>query len=158
MGRGGLRTNQFYYHIFYNNPRTEVIPWLVPFPVSTKHLYNICTMWDLRRRRWADVVQMLYECFAFARKSVLRSINVGLSLAHRLGRWPSIKPTLGPCSCLLRRDHDLSSKHNTLKQCWCNVGPSSSTLGQHYANIGLASRLDWALSLLGSNHRNILSY
>ena len=25
-------------------------------PVNTKHLYNICTMLDQRRRRWADVV------------------------------------------------------------------------------------------------------
>ena len=30
-------------------------------PVSTKHLYNICTMLDQRRRCWADVVQMLYN-------------------------------------------------------------------------------------------------
>ena len=35
-------------------------------PVNTKHLYNICTMLDQRRRRWADVVQMLYKCFVFA--------------------------------------------------------------------------------------------
>ena len=25
-----------------------------------KHLYNICSMLDQRRRRWADFVQMLY--------------------------------------------------------------------------------------------------
>ena len=31
-----------------------------------KHLYNICTMLDQRRRRWAAVVQMLYKCFVFA--------------------------------------------------------------------------------------------
>ena len=30
-------------------------------PVSAKHLYNICTMLDQRRRRWTDVVQMLYK-------------------------------------------------------------------------------------------------
>ena len=30
---------------------------------KTKHLYNICTMLDQRRRRWAGVVQMLYKCF-----------------------------------------------------------------------------------------------
>ena len=30
------------------------------------HLYNICTMLDQRRRRWADVVGMLYKCFVFA--------------------------------------------------------------------------------------------
>ena len=35
-------------------------------PVNTKHLYNICRMLDQRRRRWADVVQMLYKCFVFA--------------------------------------------------------------------------------------------
>ena len=30
-----------------------------------KHLYNICSMMDQRRRRWDDVVQMLYKCFVF---------------------------------------------------------------------------------------------
>ena len=35
-------------------------------PVSTKHLYDICTMLAQRRRGWADVVQMLYKCFVFA--------------------------------------------------------------------------------------------
>ena len=34
-------------------------------PVNTKHLYSICTMLDQRRKRWADVVQMLYKCFVF---------------------------------------------------------------------------------------------
>ena len=36
------------------------------YPVNTKHLYNICTMLGQCRRRWADVVQMLYKCFVFA--------------------------------------------------------------------------------------------
>ena len=35
-------------------------------PVSTKHLYNIYTMLDQRRRRWADVVEILYECFVLS--------------------------------------------------------------------------------------------
>ena len=35
-------------------------------PANTTHLYNICTMWDQRRRCWADVVQMLYKCFVFS--------------------------------------------------------------------------------------------
>ena len=34
-------------------------------PVNTKHLYYICTMLDQSRRRWADVVQMLYIMFCF---------------------------------------------------------------------------------------------
>ena len=31
-----------------------------------QHLHNICTMLDQRRRRWADVVQMIYKCYVFA--------------------------------------------------------------------------------------------
>ena len=34
--------------------RVEVL-----YPVNAKHVYNICAMLDQRRRRWADVVQML---------------------------------------------------------------------------------------------------
>ena len=34
-------------------------------PANTKHLYNICAMLDQRRRRWANIVQMLYTCFVF---------------------------------------------------------------------------------------------
>ena len=30
-----------------------------------KHLYNICTMLEQRRRRLADVVQMLYNLYVF---------------------------------------------------------------------------------------------
>ena len=33
------------------------------FPVSPKHFYNICTMLDQRRRRWADVVQNVTQMF-----------------------------------------------------------------------------------------------
>ena len=36
-----------------------------PCSISKKHLYNICTMLDQRRRRWADIVRMLYKCFVF---------------------------------------------------------------------------------------------
>ena len=36
------------------------------YPANIKHLYDICTMLDQRRRRWAHVVQMLYKCFVFA--------------------------------------------------------------------------------------------
>ena len=33
---------------------------------NMKHLYIICTMLAQRRRRWADVAQMLYKCFVIA--------------------------------------------------------------------------------------------
>ena len=38
----------------------------IVIPQQTWKLYNICTILDQRRRRWADVVQMLYNCFVFA--------------------------------------------------------------------------------------------
>ena len=36
-----------------------------------------------------------------------------------------------------------SSKHRTFSQCWYTVGLSSTTLGQHYTNIGWTSRVCW---------------
>ena len=55
--------------IIYINMNTEQ---------SSKHKtfvgpYGICrpTMLDERRRRWADIVQMLYKCFAFAGRAYL---------------------------------------------------------------------------------------
>ena len=38
------------------------IPSATNNPVNTKHLYNIYTMLNQRRKRWANVVQMLYKC------------------------------------------------------------------------------------------------
>ena len=35
------------------------------------------------------------------------------------------------------------SKRETLNQCWFNVGPSSTTLGQHQIKIGSASPVCW---------------
>ena len=42
-------------------------------PANTKHVYNIYTMLDQRRRRWLDVVQMLYKCFVFAGSACMRT-------------------------------------------------------------------------------------
>ena len=39
-------------------------PYVIP--ANTKHLYKMCSMFDQRRKRRADVVQMLYKCFVFA--------------------------------------------------------------------------------------------
>ena len=37
---------------------------LTAFPANTKYLYNICTTSAQRLRRWFNIVQMLYKCFA----------------------------------------------------------------------------------------------
>ena len=44
-------------------------------PVDTNNLYKICTMLDQRRRRWADIVQMLYKCFVFILPDLPYSMN-----------------------------------------------------------------------------------
>ena len=48
---------------------TPRVSWAASNPVNTKHLYNICTIWNQRQKRWADVVQILYNCFVFAGNS-----------------------------------------------------------------------------------------
>ena len=42
----------------------------------------------------------------------------------------------------------LPRKHETLKQCWLNVGPASLTLAQHSTYIGSTSRVFWLPWLL----------
>ena len=62
-------------------------------PANTKHLYNICTMLGQRRRRWTDVVQMLYKCFVFAGNEVTTIYTLGwvtspqVDLAHTKYFW-----------------------------------------------------------------------
>ena len=51
-------------------------------PVNTEHLYNICAMLVRRRRRRADVVQMLYKCFVFAGMFTLDVGMVGAVASH----------------------------------------------------------------------------
>ena len=46
-------------------------------PANTKHLYDICTKLEQRRRRLADVVHMLYKCFLFAGNRPLISYKTG---------------------------------------------------------------------------------
>ena len=46
------------------------------YPANTKHLYNICTMLDQRRRRWSNIVQMLYKCFVLAGYKCERLLHI----------------------------------------------------------------------------------
>ena len=45
-----------------------------------------------------------------------------------------------------RRVRSHSSKHDTLTQCWTNVGPASQTVAKHWSNIGTMSRVFWYMS------------
>ena len=60
-------------------------------PVNTKYLYNICTMLGQSRRRWADIVQMLYKCFVFAGNSSWSGIADVLATITRRHHPMSVK-------------------------------------------------------------------
>ena len=63
-------------------------------PANTKHLYNIRTMLDQRRRRWADVVQMLYKCFVFVGKALITYLSLRSTL-HLREKYPRIRDLHG---------------------------------------------------------------
>ena len=58
--------------------------WLHCIPANTKHLYDICTMLGQRRRRWADAVQKLYECFLW------HLYDICTMSAQRRRRWADV--------------------------------------------------------------------
>ena len=89
-------------------------------------------MLDQRRRRWADVVQMVYKCFVFAGtvgyniQFIIRmnhaspantrdTPNVGLLLGRGNRRWTNIKPSLGRYIVFAvdinSRDYPVDTKH-----------------------------------------------
>ena len=47
-------------------------------------------------------------------------------------------------------EQSVPSKHETLNQCWFNVGPPSTTSAQHWTNIGLMSHVCWVCRILAS--------
>ena len=63
-------------------------------PSKHKHLDNICTMLDQRRRRWADVVQMLCKYFVFAGIVTMFSYQICQGFLPGMGlvvyKWPPI--------------------------------------------------------------------
>ena len=83
-------------------------------PENTNHLGNICrpTMLGQRRRRWADVVQMLYKYFVFAgsRLSPARSqparITVFIANSSLLSENPERLSSSSCVSFTLHNDSD----------------------------------------------------
>ena len=49
--------------------------------------------------------------------------------------WLSRTANAGDVLLLPSPEKPLPRKHDTLAQCWCNTGPPSVTLGQHYSNF-----------------------
>ena len=62
---------------------------------------------------------------------------------HRRRNWSSIYPLLGRDLVLpwARSFSPLVIKHETLTQCWCNVGAPSTMLARHWTNIGSTCRV-----------------
>ena len=72
-------------------------------PVNAKHLYNICTMLDQRRRRWADVVQMLYKYFVFAEKTIIFILSTGI---WHFEKWLNLNSLSWHCYIYIRQDYN----------------------------------------------------
>ena len=70
----------------YNIPIVRL--WLSTPLVNTKYLYSICTMLAQRRRRLADVVQVVYKCFVFAGLQLPTICLVRCSSILELITWP----------------------------------------------------------------------
>ena len=76
------------------------------YPANTKHLYNICTTWAQRLRRWSNIVQMLYNVLCLLGRHNLWNVKlfeykyICLVSMHLLIRLCSRPLTL---HCSLRR-------------------------------------------------------
>ena len=58
----------------------------------------------------------------------------------------------------LRHWQLLPSKHESSTRCWTNVGPTSTTLAQHWSNIGWMSRVCWVGPLFNPHYAEIFLY
>ena len=53
--------------------------------------------------------------------------------------WATNEPSLSMSLCVSQ----VPGRHETLTQCWFNVGPASATLAQHLSNIGSMFMCKW---------------
>ena len=68
-------------------------------------------------------------------------IQCCFNAGQRLRRWANVETTLDRFLLTAGCSKTIPvSKHETFTQCWCDVGPSSLTLAQHYTSIGLTSQ------------------
>ena len=58
---------------------------------------------------------------------------------------------------LWRKNNSHLSKHETSTQCWTNIGPPSTTLAQHWSNIGSMSRACWDIPWFGNQKVEIIT-
>ena len=80
----------------------ERVCWLGCNPANTKHLYNICTTSVQHRRRWANIVQVLYKSFVFAGKITEASpsaLAFCRLLPHLGAVWGLISASLSATNC-----------------------------------------------------------
>ena len=72
--------------------------------------------------------------------------NVVVVLGHRLRHWPSTTATMYKLVYVytrIRENSKLPNKHETLNQCWVDVGTLPTTLAQHQPRIDSTYRVCW---------------
>ena len=65
----------------------------------------MCTMLDQRRRRWADIVQMLYKCFVFAGHGRAAGYDTDLGHARFIELTPVSSANYNPTEQLITSNH-----------------------------------------------------
>ena len=80
-------------------------------------------MLDQRRRRWADVVKMLYKCLVFAGQADFQTLYIYSMLGQRRRRWPSVETALDQCPVQVVSCNHFSSYINAVNlysigYCW----------------------------------------
>ena len=115
--------------------------------------YHGCLLWKtVLIRPHSD--WWILVCFTFTMKE-RSSQNGARTRDLRLSKQAVlIAPGPTPCEFTIIRSgarphsrvRSHSSKHDTLTQCWTNVGPASQTVAQHWPIIGSMSRVFWDMS------------
>ena len=114
------------------------------YPVIAKHFYNICTMPGQRRRRWADIVQILEICLCLLGNYICLIYHCHIQ-----------KSQLGICDDFKLKETLWSP---WLKQTYSRVNVNSTTVvySLHFSSLTLSS-LSLPFSSSSTTSRELLS-
>ena len=113
-------------------------------------IYSFCRCWAFLKSLYAyyyssyvSIENCWWSKTSFSRFDKLVAFNLARGVACCCDhKWHKRRWYMGQrCQKPLRAS---LCKHETCGQCWCNVGPASQTVAQHYTSIGSTSPACWA--------------
>ena len=113
---------------------------------------SVHNIYGMLSQRWVNVCDVGQ---AFRQRRLF--LSHGLFSLCQTGTY--VSKSLANCSFHCQ---PVSGKHDTLTQCWLNVGPASQTMVQHWTIIGSVYRVYWAWcnqsTIKNSNKRHFQSH